>query len=591
MGGNVETIKQRLDITEVISSYIKLEKAGVNFKARCPFHHEKTPSFLVSPSRQSFYCFGCGAKGDIFTFVEQMDGLDFKDALKQLAERAGVELKSEPGGERVARTEKERLVAVLEAATSFFEGQLAVNDQAKKYLVSRGISEESLKRFKLGYAPLPQETSWRLLYEHLLSLGFPKEIILKAGLAKHSAEKPGSEPYDVFRGRIIFPLADTSGKVVGFSGRAVSPDENPKYLNSPDTPVFNKSELLYGLDKAKDEVRRRDYTVLVEGQIDLVLSHQAAIKNTVASSGTAFTEAHLRRLKNLSNRLILAFDGDDAGEKAAMRSTVIALSLGMEVKIAKLPSGRDPADLILEDPQAWKDVLKGSKHAIEHFLLAILALEKDTRKRGKLVEQRILPLIAILKSSIEKSHFVSLVAQHTGIREEMVWEDLRQVNVPEFVRDAHDARAENKLTTKAVISPEKLPRQARIERRIVGIIFWQEYLGTEGQPLVDVSALKGEVVKRTSDSYLANLQQSFDNEKDVLIFEAERDYSDPQKLSLEVVELLNHLSETYLNDRRDELRMELSIAENESVKDEALIRHISEGIVKINVEIEGLRRS
>ena len=282
-----------------------------------------------------------------------------------------------------------------------------------------------MKNWNLGFAP----AEWRSLYTHLLSLGYKEEILLKAGLVKRVEPGSGKSPYDVFRDRITFPLKDSSGTVIAFSGRALAKETEPKYLNSPDTVVFKKHEVLYGLDRAKDKIRRKDYAVLVEGQIDLVLSHQAGVDNTVASSGTAFTQAHLERLKKLSKRIILAFDADAAGYAASEKSAALAMALGLEVKVARLPEGSDPAEVAKEDPAKWKEILRKSLPAVEHFLSLVLEGEKDARKAGLAVKNRILPLVALLESSIERSHFVSLIAKRTGIKEDVVWDDLKKVKV------------------------------------------------------------------------------------------------------------------------------------------------------------------
>lgn len=426
MRGDVETIKERLDIAELASGYVKLEKAGQGFKARCPFHNEKTPSFFISPVRQSFYCFGCGAKGDIFTLVQELEGLSFKETLKMLAEKAGIEIEYKPEAAG-ARSEKDRIREALEQATQFFESQLLASDPARKYLSGRGINEDSQRSWRLGYAP----AEWRSLYNHLLQRGYNKDLLVKAGLIK-PVEGAIKEPYDVFRDRLVFPLSDASGQVIAFSGRALAKETEPKYLNSPDTILFTKSEVLYGLDKAKEKIRRKNYAVLVEGQMDLVLSHQAGVDNTVASSGTAFTSLHLERLKRLSARIILAFDGDAAGDKAAEKATELALLLGLEVKIAKLPVGKDPADVAKGAPEDWKEVLRKALPAVEHFLEKVLEGEKDKRKVGKLIEHKILPLMTLLGSSIERSHFVSLIAKRTGIKEEIIWDDLKRAKKPSF---------------------------------------------------------------------------------------------------------------------------------------------------------------
>ena len=468
MRSDVDTIKERLDIAEIVSGYIKLEKAGMSLKARCPFHNEKTPSFFVSPVRQSFYCFGCGAKGDIFTFVESVEGLDFRGALKLLAEKAGVEIKYH-GGE--SKTEKDKILAVLEEATKFFEKELAGVSLARRYIASRGISDETVRDWRIGYAP----AEWRSLYGYLQNLGYERDIIMKAGLIKKTVDEARSgEPYDVFRDRVIFPLADSNGSIIAFSGRALTKETEPKYLNSPDTVLFTKSEVLYGLDKAKDQIRKRDYAVLVEGQIDLVLSHQYGVRNSVASSGTAFTRMHLERLKRLSSRIIIAFDGDPAGEKAAEKASILGISLGLEVKVANLPEGLDPAEVIRKNSQEWKDILRESLPAVEFFFNKIEEKEKDPRKLGKQIEKRILPMIKLIGSAIEQSHFISLLAKRTSIKEEILWEDLKKAKKPELSQ-----RSDLGNSKRSDLNTEKAPtpsHREQIKERLAEIKLWQEEL-------------------------------------------------------------------------------------------------------------------
>ncbi len=467
MRGDVDTIKERLDIAEVVSGYIKLEKAGASFKARCPFHNEKTPSFFVSPARQSFYCFGCGAKGDMFTFVEEVEGLDFRGALKFLAEKAGVEIEYQKGE---SRTEKDKIFGVLEEATAFFEKELVGHELARHYLISRGINDETIKNWRIGYAP----SEWRSLYGYLESLGYDSKMIFKAGLAKISDASASKEPYDVFRDRIIFPLSDQNGRVIAFSGRALSKETEPKYLNSPDTILFTKSEVLYGLDKAKDQIRKKNYAVLVEGQIDLVLSHQAGVPNTVAASGTAFTREHLERLKRFSSRIILAFDGDSAGEKAMERANELGAFLGLEVKVANLPEGQDPAEVVEKNPEEWKNILRQSLPAVEFFFNKVEGKEKDPRKLGKQIEKRILPMAKLIESAIEQSHFISMIAKRTGIKEEVLWDDLKKAKKPDIA--LRPAVSDDK---KSEVDSEKarpLPQKEQIEERLAEIKLWQKEL-------------------------------------------------------------------------------------------------------------------
>lgn len=345
MANTALQIKEKLSIVDVISSYITIEKSGANFKARCPFHNEKTPSFYISPDRGSFYCFGCGVKGDIFTFVEQFEGLDFKGALSVLAKRAGVTIVYE----KKSNDEKDELFRVLESATQYFVKNLSDSTEAKKYLVERGLTEKTIADFRIGYVG----EGWHDLHFFLRKAGFSDSIIERAGLSKKS-DKPGAkstEFYDRFRNRIIFPITDSSARTIAFSGRTLSNDPNtPKYLNSPETPVFRKSSALFGIQFAKNEIRKRDYTILVEGQFDLVLLHQHGFKNAVASSGTAVSEGEgdtlMKTLSRFSNNLMLCFDGDSAGIKASIRTSMIALKIGMDVKVTTLPGGLDPADLL-----------------------------------------------------------------------------------------------------------------------------------------------------------------------------------------------------------------------------------------------------
>ncbi|HEY4504008.1 MAG TPA: DNA primase, partial [Candidatus Paceibacterota bacterium] len=406
MSTPVEKIKERLGIEDVVGSYIKLDRAGKNLKAKCPFHNEKTPSFYVSPDRGSFYCFGCGAKGDIFSFVEQFEGLDFMGALKLLADRAGVPLVFE---KTETKSEKERLYMIMEEATKFFEDGLDDSYEstsqnkiqvknAQEYLKKRGLKAETIKNFRIGFIP----ADWRLLYNHLRNKKYTDIEIEKAGLAKRPQVEEDTGQgivqkalYDRFRGRVIFPIMDSSGRVIAFSGRILVDDgKSAKYLNSPDTLLYNKSTVLYGIDKAKQDIRAKDYTILVEGQMDLVLSHQAGIRNTVAVSGTALADTlttttrddlkqnvinNLGIVRRISKNIILAFDSDSAGRKAAMRSAGIALFLGMDVKIVDLPEGKDPADLVLYNPEEWKNVLRKAKPVIEFQLDGVMNEVKEKK--------------------------------------------------------------------------------------------------------------------------------------------------------------------------------------------------------------------
>ena len=571
----VEKIKEKLDIVEVVGSYLKLEKAGSNFKAKCPFHNEKTPSFFVSPGRGSFYCFGCGKGGDVFSFVEQFEGLDFMGALKVLAARAGIPLQKE---NPKAKNERERLFSCLEAATVFFEENLKGSGEAKEYVKVRGLSAKTIKEWRIGYA----RDEWQSLRTDLEGRGFTDEEMLRAGLIK-KAENPasGEKFYDTFRGRVTFPIFDTSERVIAFSGRILKDDETaPKYLNSPETELFNKSETLYGLHKAKLPIRKKDYAILVEGQMDLLMAQQAGYENSVASSGTALTRLHLERLKRLSNRLILAFDSDSAGRRAAGRGALIALGLNMELKLAMLLSGSDPADLILSRPEEWQACLKGAKHLVDFHLDELLSLKVDERKLGREVQSKILPLVALLDSSVEKSHFISKIAQKTGIREEALWEDLKKAKPPTLEENGGDAK--EKLTD----SPEKSPvRKDFIERRLFGVLFWQENFS---KPDLNPADLKKKIEKIVGEEAFEAMHTEALLKKDDFIFEAEKYYGNEHFLQNDINELLMNFEEDFLKQKFLRLMNDLNRAERE--KDSARSANLLKECQEISKKIAELSK-
>lgn len=548
MSSSVDQIKSKIDIVSLISSYIKLEKAGGNYKGRCPFHNEKTPSFFVSPDRGSYYCFGCHAKGDIFTFVQEFEGLDFIGSLKVLAEKAGVTL---DGYVNTDKTEKNRLHEVLEMATIFFQNNLKENNDALAYLTTRGINEETIKDWRLGFSSL----EWRELHAYLLNKGVTEKDMLAVGLIK---KKEGSASYyDVFRGRIMFPINDSSGRVVGFSGRILVQEENsPKYLNSPETILFNKSEILFGLDKAKTYIKLKDYSILVEGQMDLVMLHQIGIKNTVASSGTALTENQLKKLQRLSNRIIMAYDGDDAGFSASKRSSQIALSLGMDLKVATISDNKDPADLAKDDPEKMKEVLRGSKHIIDFYTDGLLEKGFTGRKLGQEVEKNVLPYVAMLQSSIEQAHFIKSIAQKMFIKEEALWDELKRAN-----RDGPKIEESTPLKT-----DDHKNRVNQIEKKILGIIWWQRGKKERNIDLVELERRVEEILEERQRELEEYYEKS--GEKEELLFEIESYYDNKEGLDKEVKYLVLSLEEEYLKRKFGELMLKLKESEVRKDKEE-----------------------
>ncbi|MEX0933342.1 MAG: DNA primase [Candidatus Paceibacterota bacterium] len=421
MNSPVEEIKRKIGIEEVVGSYIELKQSGKSLKALCPFHSEKTPSFTVSAERQSFYCFGCNKGGDIFTFVEEFEGVDFKGALKILAERAGVDIRhyTSTTQDKEAKEKVDRLYPLLSRATEMYQEKWISDTQARGYTAKRGITDETALRFGIGFAP----DTWSFILDGLEKEGYSFEEIERAGLAIKSE---AGKKYDRFRNRIMFPIADSSGRVVGFSGRTLDTDSTTaKYINSPETTLFKKRDILYGIDKAKLGIRKFGFSILVEGQMDLVLSHQAGFRNTVATSGTALrgreTEgeagvSNLELVKRISKNIVIAFDSDTAGITATIKNAQLALSLGMDVKVARLPDGSDPADVILKDVKEWKRLVKTSEDAIEFQLQTIQNDAKEKKGVLKAVQAELFMTIAEVPSSVDREHYLGVVAEKIGIQ-------------------------------------------------------------------------------------------------------------------------------------------------------------------------------
>ena len=541
----VEEIKSRLPIEDVISSYVKLEKAGKSLKAKCPFHQEKSASFFVSPDRGGYYCFGCGAKGDIFSFVEQFEGLDFKGALKVLAEKAGVPLVFD----RKADSERDNLFAIMEEAAKYFEEQLLKDPTAMEYTKKRGLSEKTLAEFRVGYAPL----GWRNLYGHLCAKKWPNNLIEKAGLAKKAEDNTGNY-YDRFRGRVMFPISDSSGRVIAFTGRILNDDgKSAKYLNSPDTPIFDKSSVLFGLDKAKSYIRRLDYSILVEGQMDLIMSHQAGIKNAVAASGTALTDVesdksgvvnNLGLIRRLSQNVIVAFDSDAAGRKAAMRAAGIALSLGMDVKIADIQGGKDPADLILVNPEDWKNVLRKTKPIVEFELGNVLGEVTEARKVPKALRDRVFPFVAAIESETDKAFFVKMISDRANLPEQAIWEDVKTL-VQKIKAEGASNQPSHKGPPAAVRagSGQEVRRIDLVERRMFGLMTLMERAG-HGQ----AAGYSEQIKKISGDSYLIRLERTKQNESE-LSFEADAFFgAHPEKWDMHMKDLMANFEEDIVSE-------------------------------------------
>lgn len=439
MSTNLEQIKERIDIVDLIQSYVRLQKAGTNFRAVCPFHNEKTPSFFVSPARQIWHCFGCQQGGDHFKFLMMIEGVEFSEALRTLAKRAGVQLKA---FDKESANEKEKLHEISDLSAKFFEKQLWESENGKKafeYLRSRGLKDQTVKEWRLGWTP----NTWNSLKSFLKNSGYRDEEIFKAGL---TVKKTSDEYYDRFRGRIMFPIMDLNSQVVGFTGRIfeeiTGEVEAGKYVNTPQTLIYDKSRILYGLDKAKMDVRKNDRALVVEGNMDVVMSHQAGVKNAVASSGTALTDHHLRILKRYTQNLNLCFDQDKAGEIAAKRGIDLALVQGFNIGIINI-STKDPADLIKENPAEWIEASAKTYPVIQFYIeKALKNYDSKTAIGKKNISREVLPVIKLIENKVEQAHWLDELSNKLRIDQKVLVEAMVRVKDAPVYGTSEDKEAD-----------------------------------------------------------------------------------------------------------------------------------------------------
>lgn len=454
MDSVIENVRDKLDIVDVVGSYLKLEKTGINFRACCPFHSEKKPSFFVSPARQSWRCFGCSVGGSVFDFVMQIEGIEFGDALKLLAKRAGIELQTFTPEMKTART---RLYEICELGCKFFEKQLTASEgkKVKKYLLERGLTKESIEKWRIGYAP----DQWRALSDFLVSRGYKREEIVKAGLATESDKAKAA--YDRFRGRIIFPIFDLNSQVIGFGARIKQGvEDTAKYINTPNTVLYDKSNVVYGLNFGKVEVRRKDYAVVTEGYMDVIMAHQAGFENTVASSGTALTNNQLRILKRYTPNLYTAFDMDVAGDIATKKGIDLAQKQDFNIRVITMPEGKDPADVIAEDPEKWKKTVAQAVDIFTfYFESAFSKYDKTTPEGKKEISKLLLPRIKDIPNKIVQAHWIQKLAGSIKTAEDAVLDEMKKI-----VNRREEKHAVDK-------KPEQKSRRDILEQRIVCLAF------------------------------------------------------------------------------------------------------------------------
>lgn len=394
MNNAKETIRAKLSIESVVSSYIKLEPSGKNFRARCPFHNEKSASFYVTPDKGIYYCFGCHKGGDIFKFVEEIENIPFYEALKSLAEKAGVSLENQ-NTEKISKSSVLR--EIMDTATKFYEVGLRTNPEVVAYLQSRAMTKETMVAWRVGYA----EKGWSRLYDVLKKHKYSDDDILATGLCLKGKQ---AGLYDRFRERIMFPITDGQGRVIAFTGRVMPGTEEStrpvgKYINSPETELYHKSSVLFGYDKAKTSIHSQGFVIIVEGQMDCVMSHQAGVTNVVALSGTASTDEHMTQLARFTNNIAICLDADPAGLAAAQKTAMVAYKHEMQVLVIDVPGAKDPADIIAHDAVSWKDIVTKRKDFIT-FRLEKMKENHQEKDKVSIASKEIFPILINIQSQI-----------------------------------------------------------------------------------------------------------------------------------------------------------------------------------------------
>jgi len=483
----VDEIRQSTDLVSLINEYIKLERRGKNMVGLCPFHNEKTPSFSVSPDKQLYHCFGCGASGNVFSLIMQMENLTFPEAAHYLASKAGVtipEKKAQTGVENI----KDKIYRLNELAARYYTYLMHNSESGKKaynYLLKRGIKQETIELFNLGYAP----AGWTGFYDFALKKGASQDLMVKSGLVSPGREKGY---YDRFRDRVIFPIFNISGKIAGFGGRTMSEGDKsgPKYLNSPETPVFDKGNMLYGLNLAREEIRRQKKAIVTEGYTDVITAYQAGIKNCVASLGTALTAEQGTLLRNQADTVVTAYDSDTAGQAATWRGLAILQSTGCLVQVAEMPVGSDPDTFIRENgPEKFYDLVNEAVPLIKYRLQQLEKRHDLASDRGRIdFIEELMPFLLTAVNQIEQDYYLKKAAEILDIEEDALRRELKK-------RRSYD----NRKRKKEDLSEETKPQKIRLrpeEKNILSLMLQSKEIAEEGRNLLKLNYIDSSEAKK-----------------------------------------------------------------------------------------------
>ncbi|PIT88023.1 MAG: DNA primase [Candidatus Magasanikbacteria bacterium CG10_big_fil_rev_8_21_14_0_10_36_32] len=585
---DIQTIKDKIDIVQLLQEYLPLKKAGANWRANCPFHHEKTPSFMVHKEKQIWHCFGCGKGGDIFTFIQETEGIDFAEALKILAERAGVKLETSHQSE-ISKSQKNRLLEVNAKAAYFFHNflmDMPAAKMAREYLVDkRKLQEQTIKDWQIGFIP----EQWDLLTQYLIKKGFGIDDLIASGLVIKNAERKSN--YDRFRGRIMFPIADVYGNIVGFTGRILVEKENSggKYVNTPQTMVYDKSRVIYGLNKAKAEIKAKDLAIVVEGQMDVIACHEAGMTNVVAASGTALTEGQIRLLKRYTTNVAMAFDADMAGQTAAKRGIDVALTEGMNIKVIQIPKdkGKDADECLKQNPKVWFDAVENAKGIMDwYFEITLIGSDLTNPKKKQSVAEILLVEINKIPHSVERDEWIKKLADRLGVEEIALRETSAKIKKNNFKgivikKPAVETAVEmptgrlfmdlNKLWALILKFPEifNTINHELQKEYFLSAPFFELYESCQKQYNSNDKVNPAELPVLKTDKN--------ENWRDILQMQAECDYPDYNRVEAEkeARKILLDIKKNWIKNQREELNQQLK-KEQDKDKQNAILKKIME---------------
>jgi DNA primase len=552
----VSEVKSRLNIEDVVSEYVQIKRAGRNFKGLSPFTNEKSPSFIVSPDKQIWHDFSSGKGGDMISFIEQVEGLDFKGALELLARKAGIDL-GQFEKSRSGRTgkQKERLYKAVEAAVLFYQQQLTKHDGSLRYVrEQRGYEKQTILDFKFGYSPSTGDA----LLKHLKNRDFTEQELQQAGLCV----KRDRGLVDMFRNRLMIPLSDSQGRPVGFTARQLDNDKNaPKYINTPATMLYDKSRQLFGFSQAKEFIRKSSYVVVVEGNLDVVASHQAGIKQVVASAGTALTTYHLKALQRFTGDIRLAFDDDRAGQEAAERTIPLAQSLGLELGFVKIPSGKDPDELIKQDVKLWEKTVSSPQYMID-WLLERIASQVDlkTAPGKRAFTTSVLDIIRKISDSVEQEHYIRIVADMAG-------SSVDSINKKFNTAPTSQAPRLKKPKPRQEQEPQEIMEQRVREQHFLCIALSVPDLRGQVEKLpLDMFSEDAKTFLESTDS-LSKVTLNSEYAKMLsLLFEETYQHTEHDELAYQIKQLSNRLIEFYTKAEKNKILKQLETADEQEEK-------------------------